>query len=204
MKTNLHLRRDRDLGTKQTSRRRLVVTAGLWIEGKTYWVRNYYEKIIIEEGISIRVKEIPVHSQIDFLEVYIRNHALKKRRAKLLLKHHYPYPAEEHFAFTSPVEKVMFHTANNMIFLVNAVSNGKGVGQMTVLPHWHVNTEKIWSSPEKGILHYQPMAKGMMVSIFALDMDLPARGMCKGNSWIIKGDKKDELLRLNKLLLKSH
>lgn len=204
MKTNIHLRREKNSGFPHSSNKRLAVTAGIWIEGKTYWVRNHYERIIAEEGISIRMKEVPIHSQINYLDIFVRNHKYKNRKVKILLKHHYPYPTEEHFTFVSPVEKVVFHTVNDQIYLVSARGNRKGIEQMTVLPHWHVNTEQIWRSIEKGILNYQPMAKGMMVSILSIDLEIPAREMRKGSSWVIKGQNKGELLQLNKVLLKTH
>lgn len=203
MNTNIHLRKEGNLNNQHSPHRLLAATAGLWVGGKMYWVRDRYEKIIPEVGISLHIKEIPVHSKIKFFEIYFRNHLQKSQQAKLVCKHQYPYLAEEHFAFVSPVEKVIFHMADQTIYLVNASCNGKGMQQMTVLPHWHVNTGKIWSSIGKGVLNYQPMAKGMPVSIFALDLDLPAGRMIKAKTWNIAGKNKEEILRLNRVLLKS-
>jgi len=203
LNTNIHICKEGNLNHQHSPHRQLAATAGFWIGGKIYWVRNRNEKIIPEEGISLHIKEVPLHSQIKFFEIYFRNHLQKNQQVKLVCKHYYPYLAEEHFAFVSPVEKVLFHMANQTIYLVNASFNGKGMQQMTVLPQWYANTGKIWKSLEKGVLSYQPMAKGMPASIFAIDLDLPAGTMRKAKSWIIKGNNKDELLRLNRILLKS-
>jgi hypothetical protein len=202
MSSNVFFSKEKEEEHKTTSTDRLLVTPGIWVDGRIYWMRNGNERLIMEKGISICLKET-VHSKIRTLEVFVRNHQHDPCQIKVLFVHHYSNPLQDHFAFISPAENVIFHIVNNNIFLVNGLCSNQPLEQMTIHPYWSVHTDQIWSSLEKGILKYQPMAKGMTVSISAATMTISPESFQKGNCWIIEGRNKEELLRLNRTLLKT-
>lgn len=205
MKTNSYLSIEKEVESDSftytgTS---LVTTPGIWVDGKTYWVKNGFEKLITEAGISIHMKEEPIHSKIKFYEAYITNHNNQYMELKLLFKHHLQYATKEHFTFVAPTENVIFHVADPTIYLVNGQSNGYMMNQMTVQPFWNIHTNLIWSCEEKGSLKYQPMSKGVAVSVMAVDMKIPPKQTGKGHSWVIKGNSKKDLIQLNDAILKN-
>lgn len=181
----------------------LTVTPGIWVNGKTYWVRDSHEKIIAEEQISIHVKERTVHSKTKMHDVYVKNHGEQHRNLKLLFMHHYPNAKKELFTFVSPAEKAIFHVKNNYIYLVNGQCQGKKIDQMTVQPLWNIHTELFWQSIDEGILKYQPMAKGLMVSIFSLEAELHVDELCKASTWMVFGNNKSEVEHLNRTIKKQ-
>ncbi|MGG0716493.1 hypothetical protein ABE096_02675 [Robertmurraya massiliosenegalensis] len=181
----------------------LIVTPGIWIDGKIYWLRDYREKFISEEKIFVFVKERSIHSKTKIHEVFIKNHGSHKRNIKVFFMHHYTEITREILTFVSPVEKSIFHIMNSSLFLVNGYCQGKMMDQMTVQPLWKVNTENIWQSLESGILQYQPMAKGMMVSVFSLEGSVEVNDTCKATSWLVNGENKREALQLNQAMKKA-
>lgn len=178
----------------------LIVTPGIWIDGKTYWLRDSHEKLIPEEEISIRVKDSSIHSKSKIHDMFIKNHGNKLRNVKILFMHQNPCMTKELLTFVSPAEKAIFHIKNHFIYLVNGQCQGKPMDQMTVQPFWNFHTERIWQSPAKGILRYHPMAKGMMVSIFSLEASVPINEICKASTWTVFSHNKNELEQLNRQL----
>lgn len=181
----------------------LKVTPGIWINGKTYWLRDNNEKIIAEEEVSIHVKERSVHSKTKVHDVFVKNHGNQRRNIKFLFMHQYPNPRNELLTFVSPAEKAIFHVKNNQIYLVNGQCQGKVMEQMTVQPMWNIHTESIWQSQSDGILKYQPMAKGLMVSIFSLEANLDEDELCKASTWMVFGNNKNEVEYLNRTMKKQ-
>lgn len=181
----------------------LIATPGIWINGKIYWMRDSREKFISEENIFVYVKERSIHSKTKIHEVFIKNHGDYKRNIKVFFMHHYAEVTREILTFVSPVEKSIFHIMNPSVYLVNGYCQGKMMDQMTVQPLWKGNTENIWQSLENGILQYQPMAKGMMVSIFSLEGNVEAHDTCKATSWLVNGENKREALHLNQAMKKA-
>lgn len=201
MEADIFLENNNDVVKQRDFENGLAVTPGVWIDGKIYWLKDGgNEKIIPEEGISVLVKEGSIHSKTKIHDVYIKNHGERVRSVKLLFIHHYPDVTKELLAFVSPAEKTIFHIKNDHIYLVNGQCQGNKMEQMTVQPLWNVNTSLIWQSLEKGILKYQPMAKGMMVSIFSLDAHVQVSETCKASTWTVFGQNKTELQKLNHVM----
>ncbi|WP_141770157.1 hypothetical protein [Bacillus massilinigeriensis] len=181
----------------------LITTAGLWIDGKAFWLKTGTEKLLIDESMSIQLKKENIHSKIHFFEIYLTNHSSVDRRALLLFMHQHQEATRDHFSFISPSENVIYHLANNRVYLVNGQINGNAEGQRTVQPYWNFYNDLIWSNLEKGVLKYNPMTKGAAVSIFSLETIIPPNKTIKGSSWVIMDDKKLKLERLNKAFLKK-
>ena len=59
----------------------LIFTPGIWVNGKTYWIKNKQELFLISEGISIKVQQRTKHSKVNFFDIFVRNH--RKRIKKL-------------------------------------------------------------------------------------------------------------------------
>ncbi|UII54866.1 hypothetical protein LS684_14530 [Cytobacillus spongiae] len=181
----------------------LKLTPGLWVEGKMYWLMNGMEKLLHEEEISIQVKQEQIHSKARYFDMYVTNHLSFPRKVKLFFMYHHEFSTREHFSFISPSDNVIFHLANSQVFLVNARTSEKRMGQCTIQPYWDVSTGAIWSNKEKGFLKYAPMAKGTSASICSLDIEIPGNQTRKGSSWMIEGSSKTELLKFNQALLKN-
>jgi hypothetical protein len=181
----------------------LHYTPGIWVNGNYYWLQNNREKIMVEEGITINVKEEQVHSNIQMNQIYVTNHTNQRKEVKILSMHHHSRISPEHFTFVSPKDKVIFHIANKEVFLVKGQCNGKSMNEYTIQPYWNVFTDRIWSSKEKGHLKYQPLAKGAAASIFTMKAEIDARKTIKLHSWMIRGNSKQEIIQLDKALLKN-
>ncbi|MFT8319278.1 MAG: hypothetical protein ABF649_00060 [Bacillus sp. (in: firmicutes)] len=203
MKTEAYLQSDYQSIQKEAVSGRLVSTIGLWIEGKTYWIQNGYEKLIPEQAISVHIKHVPKHSKIQYSEIYVRNHSFIVKQMKVLMLNYYSKPFKEHLTFVSPTDNVIFHSVNEELFLVNGESNGSRIEQRTVQPIWNVHTELIWSNNDNGILKYQPMGKGASVSIFSLNVEVQPQTSTNCKTWTIHGKEKKDLMDLNQLLIKK-
>jgi len=182
---------------------RLVFTPGIWINGKTYWLKNRRESFLISEGISVSIKHKSTHSKINFFDIFVSNHWKEERQVKLLMMYHHNH-MKEHFSFVSPVERLIYHMADGMIYLVNGLHNGKSFNHYTIQPRWNITKNIIWECQEKGILNYMPMLKGSAASIYTFDLNLHSRGTQTCSSWSIIGNNKIELNELNNRLLKTY
>lgn len=203
MDANLYLVKTDENGEKQLFPGFLKSSIGIWIDGNTYWLRENHEKVIAEEEISIVVKEGSFHSRTRIQDVFIRNHGSRPRSLKLLFMHHYSKLDEELFTFVSPAEKVFFHIKNDLMFLVSGHHREMNKEQMTVQPLWSISSENMWKSMEQGILKYQPMAKGVMGSIFSFPLMIRENETSKANAWVVFGDNKNELLQIHGAIKKK-
>lgn len=183
---------------------KLKTIPGIWVDGKTYWLEWDSEKIMPEEMITIKQKKRSIHSNVCLQDVYITNHQEKKRQCKLLFAHCYEKSTQDHFTFISPMENFVYHLADHVIYLVNGHYYGEKITQSTIQPYWNFRADKIWSQSEKGILQYQPMAKGAAVSIVGMDVTLMPKETTVGTGWVIFGKSKKKLLKLNRIVANSY
>jgi hypothetical protein len=203
MKTEAYLQSDYQRIQQEPSGK-LVSTIGIWIEGRTYWIQNGYEKLIPEQAISVHIKHVQKHSKIQYCEIYVRNHSRVTKHMKVIMLNYYSKPFNEQLTFVSPTDNVIFHSVNEELFLVNGDSNGSRIEQRTVQPLWNVHTELIWNNNRNGTLKYQPMGKGASVSIVSLNMEVHPQTTSNCKTWTIHGNEKKELMDLNYLLMKNH
>lgn len=195
---------EKDDTTRVLVRKNEILTmAGIWVDGKAFWLKSGNEKILIEESISVQLKKDNIHSKIHYFETFLTNHASKPRQILLLFMHQHKDATRDHFSFISPSENVIYHLANNAVYLVNGQINGNAEGQRTVQPYWNFYNDQIWSNLEKGVLTYRPMVKGAAVSVFSMEATIPPNQTIKGTSWVIMDDNKIKLEGLNKLFLKK-
>ncbi|OIK16560.1 hypothetical protein BIV60_03545 [Bacillus sp. MUM 116] len=188
---------------QQTVTEELQLIPGIWVNGKVHWVQNCTEKVIYGEELVVKLKSCHIHSKISFTKIYISNHSKVKKEIKVLVIHHNPNLTGEHFTFISPVENRIFHLANEKFFLVNGKYIGTEMKECTVHPSWNVFNAKMWSNVNKGSLVYQPMAKGPAASIFTIKMSIEPRETKKVSTWSIIGSSKNELLSMERALLKN-
>jgi hypothetical protein len=181
----------------------LLYTPGLWIDGRMRWFKNGDEKLIFEEEVTVNSKKVHVHSKVYFYSLYISNHSQNEKNVKVVTMHQHPNAERDHLAFVSPSENVIFHLTNNKVFLVNGNCDGDGLKQYTIQPPWSIYSDQIWSNLQKGSLKYQPLNKGGAISLFSIDMNIPPKTTGKANTWIITGESKNELIKLDQLLLKN-
>ncbi|WP_312092182.1 hypothetical protein [Niallia sp.] len=203
MKIEANLQKDYQSAKKKLFMKKLTTTPGIWIDGKTYWIQNGYEKLIPEHAISVHVKQIHKHSKIQYNEIYVRNHSQQMKKMKILVLNYFSKACLEHLSFVSPTENVIYHSIDEQLYLVNGEHNANNIEQRTVQPIWNVHTEHIWSNNQKGILKYQPMAKGSSVSIFSLSMEIKPQSIGISRAWSITGTEKKDILDLNSILMKT-
>jgi hypothetical protein len=203
MKIEANLQKDYQSAQRKLLMKKLTTTPGIWIDGKTYWIQNGYEKLIPEHSISVHVKQIHKHSKIQYTEIYVRNHSQQEKKLKILVLNFFPVTYQEHLSFVSPTENVIYHSVDDQLYLVNGEYNKNSIEQRTVQPIWNVHTEHIWSNNQKGILKYQPMAKGSSVSIFSLSMNVNPQSTGISRAWSITGTEKKDILELNHILMKT-
>lgn len=202
MKMNAYLQVDNH-ENYEPGRKPLIFSPGIWINGKVYWLGNTTEKLLPQEELSIKIKQANIHSKIEFIDLYVTNHSIIGKEAKLILMQRYAESANEQFSFVSPNEDVIFHFADKRIYLVNGINNICRMKQCTVQPIWNVGTERLWSCQDSGRLNYQPMAKGAAASLFSLDLKMKPRETQKSSCWMIEGTEKNKVMQLNAMLLKN-
>lgn len=177
---------------------------GIWVNGYTYWLFNQNEKIITKEKLTVKVKQEYTFSKVRHSQIYITNHNKEEVQVKLIFKHQYNRASRDHLSFVSPTEKVIFHLADKKVFLVNGQFEDQSIQQATIQPYWNMNTNQIWNCLNKGVLKYQPMAKGLAISLFTFNMCIPPNVTKNASTWTIQGESKAELLNVNRSLLKKH
>jgi hypothetical protein len=182
----------------------LQLDIGIWMNGQTYWMHNQTEKILTKEKVTVRVSNDYPHSRIRNSFVYVTNHDRNPKTLKLVVMHRYLEASKDHLAFISPSEQIIFHLANKKVFLVNGYCEGQAIQQATVQPFWSMNTDYMWTDIQKGTLKYLPLAKGIAVSVFMLEMDIPGHETKKAITWTIQGEAKKDLININQTLLKKH
>ncbi|TRZ37583.1 hypothetical protein CEQ21_19240 [Niallia circulans] len=203
MKTEISLQSDFQNVDKEMTRGKLVNTPGLWINGKICWLQNGYEKILPEYSVSVHVKSVQKHSKVQYNEIYVRNHSKENIEVKVLLLSHFSKSDQNHLAFVSPTDNVIFHSVEDQLILVNGEFNGSSLEQRTVQPIWNVHTDLIWKNQDNGSLKYLPMGKGGYVSICSLHMNLAPQTSNMGRTWTIYGNNKEVIMDLNQILLKN-
>ncbi|MBP3039594.1 hypothetical protein J9303_08850 [Bacillaceae bacterium Marseille-Q3522] len=201
MRTEHYVKQDEQHKTPEKSKLNGAIC--LWIDGKTYWMQSGKEKLIVEEHLSITIKEAFIHSKIRFYYIYVTNHSPIAKRIKLIMMHQYEKASRDHFAFVSPTEKVIFHLADQSVYLVNGCGQKEMMTQCTVQSIWNIQGNLFWKSLYKGTLQYQPMAKGTAASLYSLNFLINGKETGKGCSWVISGSEKKELIQLNKAVI-SH
>lgn len=179
---------------------RLRMIPGLWIDGKTYWVQDGDGAFIEEQAVSFEIMKTDLQSEICLYDVTITNYTADLKEVKLLMMYCNENISKDQFAFVSPLENVIFHLVDKKLYLINGKANGKGMESTTVQPIWTVPTENIWSCEKKGILRYQPLAKGKIASIFSFNMILQGYETQYGSSWVLFGEERKKLIRLNSAL----
>ncbi|MEH7885505.1 hypothetical protein V7654_14425 [Bacillus sp. JJ1609] len=184
-------------------RNSLILTPGLWVNGKVYWLDDASEKLIPIEELSIKIRQPNIHSKVEFFDIFVTNHSKNSRDAKLILMQQYMETANDQFSFVSPNEDVIFHFADKRIYLVNGMNSTGRMKQCTVQPIWNLSTERLWACRESGVLSYQPMAKGAAASLFSLDLKMGPRETQKSSCWSIEGTEKNTVINLNHMLLKN-
>jgi hypothetical protein len=181
----------------------LQLVIGIWINGQTYWLHNQSEKIITNEKLTVKIKQENIFSKIRNSHILMTNHDQLEKNVKIVLMHRYIHASKDHLAFISPTDQVIFHLANKKVFLVNGKCEGQAIQQATIQPFWSINSGYMWSCENKGTLKYQPMAKGIAVSMFTFNLSIPSHETRMASTWTIQGEAKSELLNVNEALLKN-
>lgn len=177
---------------------------GIWIDGKIFWLKNGSEKLLPEQALSIKVIQREIHSKIKLLEIFVTNHNEKMREIKVIVMHSFEKFAHDDLTFFSPKEKVFYHLAKRSMYLVNGLINDSFMHQYTVQPIWNVYADKFWECKSLGTLKYQPMSHGPSNSLFTLKMKVSGSKTNRAHTWMISGNTKEELLSLNRAVLKKH
>jgi len=177
---------------------------GLWVNGKYLWLQETMEKVLYDEALVVKVKQELIHSKINLSSVYISNHSQQTKKIQILAMHHFLNGGQDNLTFVSPIENHIIHHVDNQVFLVNGHCHYSTRKEYTVVPLWNAYTDRIWSSIPKGSLKYQPMAKGPAASVFTLSTTIEPHQTRKMDTWVICGSNKNELILLEKALLKKH
>lgn len=187
----------------KTVNRKLRMIPGLWIDGVTYWLDNGLEKTLHEIGLSIHVKELPIHSKVRFYKIYVTNHYPLARKIKVLLQYKHDTHSREHVSFVSPVDNIVYHLADQTVYLANGFMEKEKIKECTIQNYWNIHTDNMWACAKSGKLKYVPMLKGNAVSLYTKELQFSGRQTYEGESWIISGESKKDLLNLNSVLLKN-
>ncbi|SFA96170.1 MULTISPECIES: hypothetical protein [unclassified Bacillus (in: firmicutes)] len=177
-----------------------LCSTGLWKNGEIHWLKDtsdHWDHI----GIKTTVEDI--ESNIRLYSIQLTNHQSHDINLKLLSKHQMKTAGHEHMTFVSPAENVILHFIEHKVILVNGCCQGEGMKQSTTQSSINIDDEIYWSSSEKGILKYQPMAKGKVGSVFSLNVNLQGNSGVRLYTWMIEGETKNEVIQLDSSLLKN-
>ncbi|GAE46031.1 hypothetical protein [Mesobacillus boroniphilus] len=180
MKTDAYLRIGNDNEENfEYSRKPMIFSPGIWLNGKVYWLGNVTEKLLPQEDLSIKIKQADVHSRVEFFNLYVTNHSKVSKEAKLILMQRHADSVNEQFSFVSPNEDVIFHFADKRIYLVNGWNSNGRMKQCTVQPLWNVSTERLWNCRKSGKLNYQQWQRDLRPAF--------SRSIC---NWVLVKHKK--------------
>lgn len=188
------------LKKSSVSKRFLKTKLGIWIDGKLYWLQRSSERLLLEEAMTISIRQQPIHSDICLSNIYITNHSGNDREIKTFVMHYHDDHSADQFTYISPTEKVIYHVANGSVYLVNGHMDGAFMNEYSVQPIWNIETDEYWKSKNTGTLNYQPMYRGPSCSIFSINIHLPRVTTIQGNTWIITGESKNKMIQLNQVL----
>lgn len=181
----------------------LHVIPGIWVNGKTYWMKQGKDKILLEEGISLNLKQEYSLDNTQIFSFELTNHRDHPESVKVLLQHRSQYWDNDHVSFISPLENAVFHLADNQLHLVNGyIGKGEVRKTCTVQPLWNIYKNRYWDCLESGKIQYRPIAKGNVVSLLIYDYHFMGKGAFEGETWILNGNNEAELINLNSVLLK--
>ncbi|MEW9107745.1 hypothetical protein ACQCT6_02165 [Cytobacillus gottheilii] len=183
--------------------RKLRMFPGIRVDGVTYWLNGGLQQTLHEIGLSIHVKELHIHSKVRYYKVYVTNHYPFSRKVNVLLQYKHETHSREHVSFVSPVDNLVYHLADQTVYLVNGYLENEKMSECTIQPYWNIHTDNIWAESASGRLKYLPMVKGNAVSLYTKEIEFDGRQTCEGESWIISGSSKTELQNLNSVLLKN-
>jgi hypothetical protein len=203
MRTNVSFQINKRTIQSSKSCSLLTSKIGIWMNGRTYWLKNVTEKLFPHEAISVKISEKWIHSKIKLMDIFITNHQQKKKEIKLIVRNGFEKFAKDDLTFIAPKERVIFHIGRQQMHLVNGQSNGSIISDYTVHPIWNIYTDRFWKCQRKGLFKYQPLSHGPSDSLFALNLHIPGAKTLKANTWVISGDSKEELLQLNRAVLKN-
>jgi hypothetical protein len=204
MKLITELQNDKPASNLELAMEPLQFVPGLWVNGKYVWLQNTLEKVIYDEALVVKVKQEQIHSKICLSSVYVSNHSHKTIQVQILAMHHLENIGQDNLTFVSPIENHIIHHAKTHVYLVNGHCTNASINEYTAVPLWNAYTDQIWNSIQKGKLKYQPMAKGPAASIFTMSLSIEPLQTRKMDTWTISGSNKNELILLEKALLKKH
>ncbi len=176
---------------------------GIWVGGKTYWLESSGEELNLDEGIFLHVENEQVENNINLLTAFVTNHSFCSLHAKLLFQYQQDSD-DDQFSFISPSENIIYHVKDNRVHLINGHCFNNKKSSYSVQPFDNLFHNQIWRCRETGILKYNPMASGNVMSIQIFDLDLEEKQTLIGKSWIISGHNEETLLKLNEMLVKTH
>ncbi|MBP2241622.1 hypothetical protein J2Z40_002194 [Cytobacillus eiseniae] len=189
---------------EQITKSEMKMIPGVWVNGKTYWMKRGMDALVLDEGITLQLTEENIHHNTRIFVVKVTNHFRRSIKVKLLLQHRCCQWDYNHLSFISPLEDVVFHLANDSVHLVNGVGNCRNAKKIcTVLPLWNIYKDQIWKSSQSGTVQYCPLANGNAVSLLLYDLNFVDKGSFEGKSWIISGENEVELVKINESLLKT-
>lgn len=183
---------------------KLLTSVAIWTKEKTYWMKNVREKVLVEEALTIKMVEKQIHSDVQYANIFVKNHSPDHRSLKLLVVHHFAEIMKEQFCFVAPTDQLVYHLARQQIYLANGYCNGVSIRQATVQPLWNIQSDQFWKCPQQGILKYQPLSKGPAASIFVLDLQIAPQETERAAIWTISSKTKEVVNALNDSLLKNH
>ena len=180
----------------------LLVIPGIWVSGKTYWMKQGKKELSLEEGISLHLKQEYDQNHTQLFSFELTNHHDHPESVKVLFQHRSQYWDNEHVSFISPTEDAVFHMGADQVHLVNGCMGKGEVRKMcTIQPLWNIYKNRIWDCLESGKIQYRPMAKGNVVSLLIYDYHFLGKGTFAGETWVINGKNDAELIHLNSSLL---
>lgn len=178
---------------------KFLCSTGLWINGEVRWFMDTsYQWEQIE--VKTTVEDSP--SNIRLTSIELTNHDSHDKMIKLLSKHQIKTEVD-HMTFVSPADHVLLHFVHHKVILFNGFSYGDDMKQNTTQSVSNINKENYWSCRKKGILKYQPMARGIAGSVCCLNVNLQGNSTVRLYTWMIEGETKKEVLQLDLSLLKN-
>lgn len=202
MKANLNLFLDLmsmpDKSSKNKEGSATILNSFIWSEGKLQPISSQPEEGV---GLHWETKHFSLGSKGRIMMVQIQNISSLPKKVKVFFEGRWKQPFQQ-YAYISPENDCIFIYNQNQLQLVNGTINGSTMKQCAVFPVMELN-HKIRSDLKRGKLHYQPIAKGIISSMFSLETEIPSLQSVHAWAWAIQGNNNKELLDWNHEITKN-
>ncbi|WP_050615775.1 hypothetical protein [Bacillus testis] len=168
---------------------------GLWDEQQLTW--EYPQNTDQQNSTLFSVTAMNSTKDYEIIKVQLNNESALKKEVKIIVQYHNVFEKES-TAFYSPKENAIICFFENQVTMLGGHLNGKGMSQYCLHDIHACNSLNWLESLRQGYLPLSWLAKGEVVSTFALETELSAHQSLEGVIWSFHSTSEAIVRRLKK------